>query len=48
MSAPEKIRKRVNVKDLDLELKILLEKTMKLEEKHVEKDKKLNNLENTI
>ena len=48
MSAPEKIRKRVNVKDLDLELKILLEKIMKLEEENVEKDKKLNILENTI
>ena len=48
MSAPEKIRKRINVKDLDLELKILLEKIMKLEEENVEKDKKLNILENTI
>ena len=48
MSAPENIGKKVTVKDLNLQLKILLEKISNLEEKEVEKDKKLKNMENTI
>ena len=48
MSALEKVGKKVTVKDLNLQLKILLEKITKLEEREVEKDKKLKNMENTI
>ena len=44
MSAPDKIAKKATVKDLNLELKVLCEKVIKLEEKVVEKDMKLKEL----
>ena len=40
MSAPEKMAKKATVKELNLELKELFEKFIKLEEKVVEKEVK--------
>ena len=48
MSAPDKMIKKATVKDLNIELKILFEKIKKLEEKVLEKDMKLNEMEITI
>ena len=41
MSAPENIGKKVTVKDLNLQLKILLEKISKLEKKKLKRIKNL-------
>ena len=45
MSTPEKMAKKATVKELNLELKVLFEKVIKLEEKVVEKDIKLKKME---
>ena len=48
MSAQEKIGKKVTVKDLNIELKLLMEKIKNLEQKEVEKDVKIKDMEITI